>query len=75
MDNINLTSTANNTEFKLLTGKISISGKARMLEFRDRYFHQPLTVILKEGNFTLLTGLLMALFTFYLTRLYSQFKK
>jgi hypothetical protein len=73
-DYINITP-AHDTNFKLLNDQINVWGLAKTLEFRNRSFHRPVSVAIKEGNLAIISGVLMSLFTFYLTRLYSQFKK
>ncbi len=74
-DNINITSVDNASTVKLMNGMVIVSGNAKQLEFRQRSFQRPLSVILKEGNFAIIIGLLSSFFTLFVGKLISQFKK
>lgn len=74
-DNINITSVYNASTVKLMNGMIIVSGNAKQLEFRQRYFQTPWSVILKEGNFAIIIGLLSSFFTLFVGKLFMQFKK
>jgi hypothetical protein len=59
----------------LLCGQIIATGSARTLDFREKNFDRPIIVIIKEGNFALLTGILSSFLTIIITRLIGTFKK
>ncbi|HMK47238.1 MAG TPA: hypothetical protein VK436_11490, partial [Methanocella sp.] len=67
--------TSNKAYVSLLNGQIMGYGYASSLQFRDRDFGYPLTVVIKEGHFALLTGLLSSFLTIVIGRLVLQFKK
>jgi hypothetical protein len=74
-DDITISSVYDATTFKLVNGMVIVSGRAKSLDFRERHFHVPWSVILKEGNFAFIVGFLSSFFTLFLQRLFSHLKK
>jgi hypothetical protein len=65
----------NHTNISLMNGQIVASGFAKELHFREQSFGEPITVIIKGGNFAILTGLLSSFLTLILARLITTIKK
>ncbi len=75
-DNIQIAPLANNsTSVSIVNGQVISRGIADSLVFREHDFNHPITVVIQEGNFTLLTGLLMSIVTIVAARVITQLKK
>jgi hypothetical protein len=75
-DNIQIVPlSAENGFVSIINGQVTANGIADSLVFREHDFKHPITVVLQEGNFALLTGLLMSVLTVVATRIIIQFKK